>query len=114
MDIHPYLTSWSVLESICCKHLKGDNWQFTFSNGSQLACDVVSFHGTAVIEDLIKERVDHRKGWTITLSFDRDAETFTAYVGLPDEQSIAGQSSLNPSIAMLSAYLLALQQPLRT
>ncbi|MEM8484052.1 MAG: hypothetical protein AAF564_00825 [Bacteroidota bacterium] len=111
MDIHPYLKRWTDLESLYCKHIDEDQWQFTFANGAQITCDVVSFHGTGTIEDLIKERVTRRKGWAITLTFDRDEETFSAHLDTPQQYGITGQTSLNPSIALLSAYLRALQFP---
>ncbi len=110
MDIHPYLQRWTDLESLYCKHIEEDSWQFTFENGAQVTCDVVSFHGTGTIEDVIKERVTDRKGWTISLNFDRLTETFIAHLDTPHQYGIAGQASLNPSIALLSAYLLALQR----
>lgn len=109
MDIHPYLECWTNLEPAYCKHIEEDRWQFKRNNGTQIDCDVVSFYGTGTIEDVIKERVGARTGWRISLNFDRKAETFTAHLGIPQHREITGQASLNPGIALLSAYLRALQ-----
>ena len=108
MDIHPYLHQWAHVEAACCQPLQDDTWQFTFANGKSVTCDVVSFHGTGTIEDLVKEQVQLRTGWSINLVFDRQTETFTAYVNTPYRHNVAGKTSLNPSISLLSAYLRAL------
>ena len=109
MDIHPYLHTWSNLAPNLCKHVDDDLWQFTFSDATVIICDVVSFHGTATIEDLIKETIQQRSGWKYELTFDRTAETFSAQVSTTPHASFRGQESLNPSIALLSAFLRAIQ-----
>ena len=109
MDIHPYLEIWSNLEPSRCKHIEDDTWQFRFSDTMVIRCDVVSFHGTAVIEDLLTETMNDRAGWSFALTFDRAAETFSAVVFIENHGAFQGLESLNPSISLLSAYLAALK-----
>lgn len=109
MDLHPYLVTWSNLAPRICKHIQDDIWQFTFSGKKIVECDVVSFHGTGMVEDLVKEEIAQRAGWLYAITYDRVSESFSAQVTIPSNHSYAGHVSLNPSIALLSAYLHALQ-----
>ena len=112
MDIHPYLERWHMLEPHRCKHDTGDYWLLAFASASGPSegwrrYDVISFQGVGAIEDLIAECVGDRPGWTCRVNFDRDAETFTGFVVVSD-RLFEGEESLNPGIALLSAYLKAL------
>lgn len=116
MDLYPYLVTWSNLEPAICKQVNDEEWQFTFENNksetlhqSTITSEVESVYGAGLIEDLIAECVNKRAGWSYELRFDRLEETFTAYVSTTPEVYAAGLESLNPSIALLTAYLRALK-----
>lgn len=116
MDIHPYLERWQHIEPHRCSHDRGDFWVF-HSNQHEggTRCDVVSFHGVGIVEDIIGECILGRAGWSHELLFDRNEETFSASVSTEEGRLYEGVSSLNPGIALLSAYLAALEahrQPL--
>ena len=108
MDINPYLELWGTLEPNRCKRLEADIWQLQFESEETITCDVVSFQGAGAVEDLLKETIDARAGWSYNLAFDRDMEIFRASV-TSTSSTHAGLLSLNPSIALLTAYLNALR-----
>ena len=109
MDIHPYLEIWRNLEPALCEKIHNDIWQFTFKDNMVIRCDVVSFHGTGIIEDLISETIGDREGWSYSLTFDRASESFSAAVTIAEGKTYDGLVSLNPGISLLSAYLRALK-----
>ena len=116
MDIHPYLERWQAIEPLRCSHYRDDFWLFTFdAEGTGKfkthRCDVISFHGVGIVEDLVSQCIQNRPGWTYTLKFDRDAETFSAVVFVANGTPVRGEESLNPGISLLSAYLQALVNP---
>jgi len=117
MDIHTYLDEWHSIEPNRCAFVKGDLWKFHFNDfsepvkeyPSELTCNVMSFYGVEVIEDLIKACVDERTGWQYKLEFDRDEELFLGYITHADGNRYMGLESLNPGIALLTAYLNTLK-----
>ena len=110
MEIHPYLVRWQAPEAQRCTHDEGDFWVFHFTDDqTPIRCDVISFHGVGVVEDVIGSCIDKRTGWHHDLRFDREQETFSASVTTANGKSIEGEVSLNPGIALLSAYLGALE-----
>ena len=112
MDIQPYLERWQALESNRCKPDKDDFWFFYFDDDQPpIRCDIVSFHGVGVIEDLIARCIQHRPGWQHELLFDREEETFSARFIDHQGTVFQGTVSLNPGISLLSGYLKALEHP---
>lgn len=117
MDIHTYLDEWHSIEPNRCVFVKGDFWRFHFNDlskpvkeyPSELTCDVISVHGVGVIEDLIKACVDERTGWQYTLEFDREEELFLGHITHSSGNRYMGLESLNPGIALLTAYLNTLK-----
>ena len=117
MDIHMYLHEWRQVEPNRCTFVGEDKWVFHYEGlpipagetGADLACDVITVHGVAVIEDLLKACIEDRDGWTYALNFDREEELFHAQVIMENGVSFSGLESLNPGIAMLTAYLNALK-----
>ena len=113
MDIHLFLEEWNTIEPNRCSYLHEDFWQFHFDKpgtdrDALVRCDVISVHGVGIIEDLVVECIQARHGWTYRLEFDREEELFVAYVS-DTKQTYMGLESLNPGIAMLSAYLNSLK-----
>ena len=117
MDIHSYLNEWHAIEPNRCAFIEGDNWKFHFNGLSnipdeypqELTCDVISVHGVGVIEDLIKACVAERTDWTYQLDFDREEEIFLGLVVDALGNKYIGLDSLNPGIALLTAYLNTLK-----
>ena len=62
-----------------------------------------------VIEDLIKACVGERTGWNYQLDFDREEELFLGRVTDAIGNTYIGLESLNPGIAILTAYLNTLK-----
>ena len=117
MDIHTYLDEWHTVEPNRCTFIDADHWTFHFGGLSEppkeypstLTCDVISVHGVGVIEDLIKACVHERNGWAYQLDFDRDEELFLGSVSDAQGNRYTGLESLNPGIALLTAYLNTLK-----
>lgn len=112
-DISEFLKQWAALEPHRCRHEAGDVWVLTLQSPPgntppSLACDVITFHGVGRVEDVIREAVNMREGWTVTLNFDRNEETFSARVEDENATHYTGLVSLNPGVALLSAYLMAI------
>lgn len=118
MDIHTYLHEWHSFEPHRCTLIEGDLWFFSFSNltplpqnyPGEITCDVTSLHGVGIIEDLIKACIDHRKHWSYALKFDRSEEFFQGFVTDASGTKYTGLDSLNPGIALLTAYLNTLKK----
>ena len=114
MDIHVFLAEWNAFEPHRCLQRKGDYWEFQFDqprddDKKQVICDVISVRGVGVIEDLVKECIEQRQGWSHELIFDRSEELFLAHVTTDNNVTYNGLESLNPGIAILSAYLNSLK-----
>lgn len=115
MDIHLFLEEWNALEpDRCVRENEDDFWIFRFEQPQEpenhrVRCDVVSVHGVGIVEDLVAECIRGRPGWSFDLIFDREDELFGAQITVSDGTAYTGLESLNPGIALLSAYLNVLK-----
>lgn len=122
MDIHTYLNEWHSMEPKRSTFVGGDRWTFHFGSLSTppveyppaLTCDVITVHGVGVIEDLIKACIKERDGWRFDLLFDREEEVFSGQVTDSKNSQYTGLESLNPGIALLTAYLNTLREQTTT
>lgn len=118
MDIHTYLNEWQSMEPQRSTFAGGDRWTFHFGSLSTLppgyppsiTCDVITVHGVGVIEDLTKACIEEREGWSFDLTFDREEEVFSGHVTDGKNVQYTGLESLNPGIAILTAYLNSLRE----
>ena len=117
MDIHTYLNEWHSIEPQRCTFVGEDRWTFHIGGLSSIqetyptdqTCDVITVHGVGVIEDLIKASVSERNGWSYQLNFDREEELFLGQITDEQGNCYIGLESLNPGIALLTAYLNSLK-----
>ena len=118
MDIHTYLNEWRNLEPHRLDFAGEDRWTFHFSSLTPppltwpegQTCDVIAVYGVGVIEDFIKACIEERDGWAYKLTFDREEELFSGHVITDKNVQYTGMESLNPGIALLTAYLNTLRE----